>query len=179
MVSKRSIFTIIILLITITCFAQAPNQINYQGVARNASGISMSNKNIAIRASIRHSAVNGAIVYSEVRYLTTNADGLFNFMIDGPGGESITGSWSAINWANGNKLLQIEMDTNGGNNFINMGTQQFVSVPYAQHANKADGLTSTGTMSIGAVAGDVLQFNGTNWAAATLIDGLDLPYLLI
>ncbi|HOZ52880.1 MAG TPA: hypothetical protein PLU17_13535 [Chitinophagaceae bacterium] len=158
-------------------WSEAPYMINYQGIARSASGVAISNQTIAIRASILQSGIGGTILYSEVRNLTTDAEGLFNFKINGPGATSVTGIFSSINWSNGGKYLQIELDANGGSNFINMGTQQLVSVPYAQLANKADGLTPYGQMSIGAVAGDVIQFDGTNWKAATPIDGVALPFL--
>lgn len=160
-----------------SAWAEAPYMINYQAVARNANGTPIANQTVSIRASVRQLGVGGTVYYSEVRNVATDASGLFNFQINGPGATSVTGVFSSINWSNGTKYLQIEMDPNGGTNYINMGMQQLVSVPYAQLANKADGLTPYGQMSIGAVTGDVIQFDGTNWKAATLVDGLGLPYL--
>jgi hypothetical protein len=177
MKNKIKFLALFLILAFHQAWSEAPYLINYQGVARNANGTPIANQNIAIRASILHSGVSGTVVYSEVRNLTTDAEGLFNFKINSPGGTSVTGIFSSINWSNGAKYLKIEMDVAGGNNFVHMGTQQLVSVPYAQLANKADGITPYGQMSIGAVAGDVIQFDGTEWKAATLTDGLDLPYI--
>jgi len=178
MTKKINLILLIFLLVSKIAICEAPYMINYQGVARTSTGIAIANKNISIRASILHSNIGGTIVYSEIRNLTTDDVGLFSFKLNGPGATSVTGIFSSINWSNGNKLLQIEIDTNGGSNFINMGTQQLVSVPYAQHSNKADGLTPYGQMSIGAVAGDVIQFDGTNWKAATPTNTFSLPYLI-
>ncbi|MBK8683880.1 MAG: hypothetical protein IPN26_02230 [Bacteroidetes bacterium] len=48
-----------------------------------------------------------------------------------------SGVFNTINWGSGFKYLQVEMDINGGNNFIIMGTSQLLSVPYALYAENA------------------------------------------
>ena len=115
--------------------SQTPNMINYQGVALNAGGTAIANQNISIRVSVHNLTPTGTIVYSEERSLTTESGGLFNFQIGGPGATATSGTWAAINWSTGAKYLQIEMDAAGGTNFLNMGTQQLVSVPYAQYSS--------------------------------------------
>jgi hypothetical protein len=44
---------------------------------------------------------------------------------------------SVVNWANGSKFLQMEMDVTGGTNYTDIGTQQMLSVPYALYAATA------------------------------------------
>lgn len=117
--------------------AQSPNMINYQGVARNTNGSAIANQNIKVRLKVRQGTATGTVKYSEVRSLTTDASGLFTIQIGSAGATSTTGSWGAIKWESGAKFLQVEMDATGGNNFIDMGTQQLLSVPYAQYANNA------------------------------------------
>ncbi|MFN0188086.1 MAG: hypothetical protein ACKVQV_05235, partial [Bacteroidia bacterium] len=177
--------TILALIICITtAVAQVPNMINYQGVAHDASGNSISNQLIKVRLKIRDASAFGTVMYSEVRNLTTDASGLFNIKIGSTGANSTTGSWAAINWASGSKYLQIEMDPTGGTSYINMGSQQLLSVPYAQHAQSAGSLSGTATINPsqinngGATNGQVLQFNGSNWSPANLPTGgsLTLPY---
>ena len=55
----------------------------------------------------------------------------------------------AIVWANGEKYLKVEIDPNGGTNYVEMGTTQLISVPYALRAEDAGMVTiySNGTMN--------------------------------
>ena len=164
-------------------WAQAPNMINYQGVAFNSGGTAIANQTISIRATVHQTTASGTILYSEERSVSTDDGGLFNFQIGSTGATASVGSWAAINWENNAKFLQIEMDALGGTNFINMGTQQLVSVPYAQHANKASALIPTATINPnqinagGASNNQVLKYNGTNWVPAADVSAFALPYL--
>ncbi len=129
----KNIYALIFLFIATTfCFAQSPQAINYQGVARDSQGHPLINKNISIRLSIMDSSATGQAVYVESHYTTTNKTGLFNLSIGL--GTIINGSFSSIPWRQGDKWLQIEMDTSGTNNFILIGTSQFLSVPYSIHS---------------------------------------------
>lgn len=164
--------------------AQAPQMMNYQGVARDGSGNVLPNQLIRLRFKIRDNTSNGTVVYSEVRKVTTNASGLFNVQIAAPGVIPTVGTFTGIQWHNATKFLQVEMDPTGGNTYVNMGTQQIISVPYALHSNTAAGLspgvqlTPSQIAPGGAVANQVLTFNGTNWAPANVSGGggLTLPY---
>lgn len=176
-------FYLILMLCSFYIHAQTPNQINYQGIAHQLNGNVIANQNISIRLSIHHAAANGVVQYAETRNITTSSDGLFNIQIGSAGTLSTTGSWSSITWDNGVKFLQVEMDASGGTNFTDMGTQQLVSVPYAQHAKQAASLTPTATINPsqlnagGASTNDVLQYDGTNWIPSTIPSAtLSLPY---
>ncbi|NDE09321.1 MAG: hypothetical protein EBZ95_01975 [Chitinophagia bacterium] len=111
--------------------------LHYQGVARNAFGNAYPNKTMTLRLSIRTGTSTGAIVYSETRIVKTNDGGLYTVEIGSTGALSTTGSMGAINWQNGTKFLQVEADPAAGNNFIDLGTTQFLSVPYAFGAGSA------------------------------------------
>src|SRR5262245_6608661 len=94
------------LILTVTCaMAQAPSQLNYQGVARDAAGNAIANQSIKVRFKIRHNATNGTIQYQETRTLTTSATGLFTAQIGSSGGTGIVGSMSAVTWNTGTKYL--------------------------------------------------------------------------
>ncbi|MBL0098528.1 MAG: collagen-like protein [Bacteroidetes bacterium] len=110
--------------------------IPYQAVARDLAGNVYANQNISLRFSIRDNSSNGSIVYSETQTKTTNALGLFTANI-GEGTPDI-GTFAAINWGTGAKFMQVEMDALGGTSYIDMGTQQMLSVPYVLHAKTAD-----------------------------------------
>ena len=117
---------------------QAPAQINYQGVARNVLGSVIAEREIRLRLSIRDSSSDGEVVYQETKNLRTNKFGLFTVAIGGPGAISAFGNLQNVNWASGTtKFLQVELDPSGGINFIQMGTSQLVSVPYALFAGAA------------------------------------------
>jgi hypothetical protein len=50
------------------------------------------------------------------------------------------GVFSAINWGQHAKSLQVEMDPGGGTSYVDLGTQQMMSVPYALCAEKLRGI---------------------------------------
>jgi hypothetical protein len=47
-------------------------------------------------------------------------------------GTAVQNTFAAINWANTTKFLQVEVDL--GNGYVDLGTQQLMSVPYAMYA---------------------------------------------
>jgi hypothetical protein len=120
-----------------SAFAQAPNLLNYQGVARNAVGNPLPNQSMKLRLSVHDLLPSGAIVYSEIRAITTNLGGLFSVQIGSAGASSSTGTLGGVNWVVGNKFLQVELDPASNNNYIDIGTVQLVSVPYAFGAGSA------------------------------------------
>ncbi|MBA2330196.1 MAG: hypothetical protein H0V91_11325, partial [Flavisolibacter sp.] len=117
--------------------AQVPNQINYQGVARNSLGSVISNQSIGLRLTIRDAATNGSVIYRESRTLKTNNFGLFVTAIGSTGANATTGKFNDIDWAAGTKYLQVEIDPGGGTSYLDMGTSQLLSVPFALYAASA------------------------------------------
>ncbi|AZI24252.1 collagen-like protein [Pedobacter sp. G11] len=114
--------------------AQAPQQFNYQGAARNSNGSPLANKNISLRISILDASITGTTQYSEVRSVTTSANGLYAISIGSTGANSSTGSISAVTWGSGLKFVKVEIDPDNGSNFSLAGTAQLLSVPYALYA---------------------------------------------
>lgn len=115
--------------------AQSPQYVNYQAIARNNSGAPITNASVAIRVSIRNASASGAVVYAERDTATTNAHGLFTCKIGA--GNIISGTFAGIDWANGDKYMQVELDPTGGSTYTDMGTTQLLSVPYALHSEYA------------------------------------------
>ena len=115
--------------------AQAPSILNYQAVARNSVGTPLPNQTMQVRLSILNGSSTGSVVYSETRSVVTNAVGLFVIQIGSSGAVSTSGNLSTLNWANGSKFLKVEIDPLGGSSFIELGTNQLVSVPYALSAS--------------------------------------------
>ncbi|QNA45263.1 C1q-like domain-containing protein [Lacibacter sediminis] len=133
----KQVFTsIILLLLTTTVWAQAPKVINYQGVARNASGVAYAGQQISVRLSIHTGTPEGTIEYSETRNVTTNQFGLFNVGIGSAGASFMQGSINGVNWNAGNKFLKTEISING-QPYASLGTTQMMSVPFAMHSKEA------------------------------------------
>lgn len=117
-------------------FAQVPQGIPYQAAARGANGQPLANSNVNVRFSIIDSTTTGATVYQETHATTTNNVGLFSLNLGL--GTPVIGTFSNINWGKNNKFLKVEIDSSGtGSNYLDMGTQQMLSVPYALYAGTA------------------------------------------
>jgi len=134
---KSLLLNALLVLFSATLFAQAPQKICYQAAAKDATGADLASSPISIRASIIQGSPNGLPEWVEVHQnILTDAFGLFTIDI---GTGSFSGgsqtNFSDIDWGNGTYWLKIEMDALGGQNFINMGTTQMISVPYALYAN--------------------------------------------
>ncbi|HRH34753.1 MAG TPA: hypothetical protein PKY12_06825, partial [Catalimonadaceae bacterium] len=112
-------------------FAQNPNTISYQGVARNATGQPIPNQAIKIRLSLLETT-GGSSQYTETHTLTTSPQGLFAVQMGA--GAVISGTWAGLNWSTGPKFVKTEIDPTGGDNFTLATTSPLNAVPYALNA---------------------------------------------
>jgi hypothetical protein len=111
-----------------------PGGINYQAVARDSYGKEIVNTDIEVRFTIRSGSPTGAPVYQEVfTDVTTSRYGVFSLVIGK--GDPVSGLFEDINWSTANHYLQVEVKFE--NNFMDMGTMQFMAVPYALYAGKS------------------------------------------
>lgn len=150
-------------------FGQVPEAINYQAIARDASGGALVNQTIGLRITILEGSQFGPVEYTETQSVTTNQFGLFSIQVGR--GTPITGTFSAVEWFDADQWLQVEMDPNGGTNYFLMGTSELLSVPYALYAERAGSVSLTlddliDVNAIPVLPGQVLEFNGTNWVPA-------------
>jgi hypothetical protein len=137
--------------------AQAPESFKYQAVARDLSGQTIINSTISLRLSILDGTSSGAVVFQETQSVTTNDFGLFAISVGS--GTLTAGSFSGIDWANGDKFLKVETDFTGGNSYSEMGTTQLLSVPYALYAKYA----GTSLLPNGTSIGNTSFWNGSEW----------------
>ena len=128
---------ILLLFLTQIAMGQIPQAMNYQAVARDASGTPYSNRTISLRITISTGINPGTPEYQETQKATTNQFGLFTIKVGE--GTPILNSLSQIPWATGDKYMLVEFDPEGGINYLNMGSTQMVSVPYALYAATAGG----------------------------------------
>ena len=125
-----------LLLLTSYCLGlfATGNGFNYQAVVRNAQGNVIMNETVSMRFTIRDADANGAVLYTETHNVQANQFGVITVVIGG--GTIITGDFNNLPWGNGNaKFMQVETDITGGTNYLDMGTSQLLSVPFAMYAN--------------------------------------------
>jgi uncharacterized protein (TIGR02145 family) len=155
----RSTFLIVFWLICTALYSQAPALIPYQAVARDAEGQPLSNATIIARFTIHDISPTGNAVWQEMQTVSTNSLGLFTAQL----GSSIPITF--VNWGSGNKFIQVEIDL--GQGYLNLGTMQLLSVPYAllsskaQHADNA--LNAGNGYSHVSASGDTLYFLNGNF----------------
>ena len=53
-------------------------------------------------------------------------------------GTVLSGVFGNINWGGASHFIKLEADFNGGSNYVVLGTQELMSVPYALYASKTD-----------------------------------------
>jgi len=113
-----------------------PQAINYQALAKSNDGSPIVNQQIGVKISI---LCSGNLEYQETHTTTTNDIGLYSLQIGM--GNVLTGDFSMTDWSDFDKQVEIEIDPNGGGNYVSVGSFPFVSVPYALYAGGAnDGL---------------------------------------
>jgi hypothetical protein len=125
-------FIIILVCLSVVLFAQAPQQFNYQGVARNTEGKAIASKLLKLQLSIIDATEEGKVLYTETQEVTTNQFGLYSLKIGD--GTPVYGEFATIKWSFKSKFIKVELDANDGNGLVELGTTQLLSVPYALYA---------------------------------------------
>jgi len=138
-----------------------PNGIAIQSVARDASGNAASNRNIFLKVELRQGTASGEAVLIETHSVTSNDEGIFNFYIGQGARVSGITSLVTLDWKGKIYFLNIKMaiepslPTPGWvleREYVDLGTSQIWSVPYAFSAYKA--VVADSAMNIaGIVAG--------------------------
>ena len=133
--------------------AQAPQNINYQAIGRDASGQLLQMQSIVVNVKFYNNNLATASSYEETHTLITDNNGYFNLLLGA--GTLISGSFSGITWNSGS--VQYELYLNG--TLLGPKTT-FASVPYALYSN---GGLPTGTN------GQTLYYDGTSniWKATS------------
>src|ERR1700723_747286 len=84
--------------------AQAPQQINYQAVVRDASGNALpAGTHVSVEFQIHDQTAAGSVVYQETTTAITNQFGLITFALGS------TGNLGSVSWGTGPKYLQVEI----------------------------------------------------------------------
>ena len=129
---KRYSALLVFIFVSSISFGQSvPLGIFYQAVARDNFGKELTNRDIDVRFSIISENPLGTLVYQELHSdVITSKYGVFSLIIGhGIPTGGIYGELSQINWSKAFHYLKVEVKFE--NDFIDMGTMQFLAVPYA------------------------------------------------
>ena len=159
----------ILILGTTTLFAQVPQGFNYQAALRDAAGAVLSSQPVSVKIELSQ----GAITYTEIHNLTTNAVGLINLTV-GYTPQAGGVAFSNIDWNAGGVSMTTSYDPAGGTNWTLVGTSILQSVPYALSA--ANGFSGdfndlTNVPSIDTSSVNELQSLSTNGDTIKLSQG--------
>jgi hypothetical protein len=169
---KRFSVLVVFFLAGSTSFAQnVPLGINYQAVARDNYGKELVNRDINVKFSIISGNPLGTVVYQELHSkINTTKFGVFSLIIGhGTNTGGTYSNLSQIQWGQADHYLKIEVKFD--NDFIDMGTVQFLAVPYALYAQKSLEPGPAGAKGDPGPKGDpgdpasdnqTLSFNGNN-----------------
>ena len=129
MKTKLTLFMLFISVITI-----AQNGINYKAIIKDNNGNVVSNQSVTIQFSILQ-GIAETNVYQETHNVTTNNNGLIIVTI---GNGTTSDVFTDIDWDSDEHFLNVQINTGSG--LVNLGTTQFMAVPYALSASNISGL---------------------------------------
>lgn len=161
----KALFLVMVVAMTMPMYAQVPQKMNYQAVARNSSGQPITNHLIGLKFTIRETSASGPDLFAETTSATTNSLGTFSVEIGG--GTAVLGAFSSINWSSGPKFLNIKIDPSGGSSYTDMGSFQLLSVAYAELAqnvvnNDDNDASPTNELQNLSIAGNQLTISSGN-----------------
>ena len=153
MKTKITLFSFFILIAHI----YSQQGINYKAIISDANGEILANKNVTIQFSILE---NGATeVFKETHSLITDSNGIIIANIGQ--GVVTSGNFIGINWGDAPHYLNTAIDK--GDGFIDLGTSEFKTVPYAQYAKTSGNSFDFSNFQ----EDDILQYDGQKFAPAS------------
>lgn len=161
---KNIVLMIVLLLNAMNIIAQQPPQrMNYQATVRDGSGNLVTSQPIGLRFNIRNLTATGTIVYQETQTVSTNAYAILTAEIGG--GTPVIGTMTGIDWANGQKWMEVEIDITGGTSYTPMGAAELLSVPYSFYA----GNTAGSLNNLAGSLGHTIYHDGTDWTNSNFL----------
>ena len=127
-----------------------PDGIIFQAVATDPEGNPAANRIIDVKSSIIQTSATGSVVYSESFQVTASAIGVFTIVIGKGNRLSGPNSISSLDWSEGPYFLNLKVAIEpsvpeagwiAANQYVDMGTSQFWSVPFALYAGNVAGMS--------------------------------------
>lgn len=174
--SPSRLTIVVCLLFGFSCIqAQTPG-LSYQAVIHDDNNEVVANQNVQLKFTISRSSDDSEL-YAETISATTDAHGMIAVTI-GTAADKAS-DFKALSWNGTPKKLKIELSTDGGSSFYELGEQEILYLPQA--ADSSNEQTSTfesitiggsitdGDNSVG-TSGDVMTTDGTKivWKKPTL-----------
>ena len=138
---KLLLFLIAVSLIgglTLSAQSTSAQGMNYQAVARDASGQVIANLPVALKIALVSKNKDQTEYYSETHQVTTDKNGSFKLIIGE--GQNASGKLSDVPWSKDQVWLNVAMDAQNGKNYTLVSSAKLLSVPYAFHAATASQL---------------------------------------
>jgi hypothetical protein len=133
---KKNLLLVLLMIMPFAAlYAQSPESFTYQCVVRDANGDIVPDQQVSFRLSIVAGSVSGTVVYSETHDVTTNTFALANLVVGT--GTVISGDISSVDWGSDIYFFRVEADITGASSYVDMGTVQLLSVPYALYSKSA------------------------------------------
>ncbi len=117
---------------------------NYQAVARNLSGVPMTDLDLTVKIAIHVDSGDGELIWEEEHSVRTSSLGLFTLEVGGPDalkGAGSVSSFDQIDWSAHSYFLNVWVKTDG--EFMNMGGSPIQTVPLARYATSAKSATTS------------------------------------
>ncbi|MCF6182597.1 tail fiber domain-containing protein [Lutibacter sp.] len=128
---QKSILTVLLLFIALTAIAQ--QGINYKALIKDSSGNVVANQSVTIQFIIYQGVALTNNVYQESHTVNTDANGIV--IVNIGKGTVNSGVFANINWGADQHFLNVQVNT--GTGLVDLGTTEFMAVPYAKHATTA------------------------------------------
>jgi len=138
---KATLTTIVFFIFAGFLFAQIPQAINYQAIARETNGTPITSGNLAsVQFEILEGSSTGSQIFNETHQnVPLSPTGLFILKI----GSINQAQFSAINWSTGAKYLKVTINGN-----ITSTATEILSVPYALYANTTGSIQNSDDLNV-------------------------------
>ncbi|MCB0790218.1 MAG: hypothetical protein KDB97_00510 [Flavobacteriales bacterium] len=136
--------------------AQAPSAFKYQAVMRDAESNPMPNRSLDIQINVYGTAPGNPLLYSETQSVVTNDVGLFALEVGRGASADPPDTLLSPMCCHSMEVL---VDIDGTGVLTSMGTEEFLSVPYALHAAHSSNVPD------GTEVGQVMHWDGGAWVA--------------
>ncbi len=141
-------------------YSQNANGIIYQAEARDNFGKLLKNASLDVKMTIHQDYPEGEIVWQGLHHVVSNNYGMFVLVI-GEGEHRSHYDFEALEWGKAPHFLNVSVKSQMSKTWINMGTEKFLSVPYALHAKTAGDIVYGNTDNLKSAQPGV---NSQNWS---------------
>ncbi len=140
---KRTGILLVLFSFVSLLFAQVPEGIKYQAVARDGDGNILGNTTLHVRLGILRGNNPGELLWQEEHEVTTSSVGLFSLVLGDTAATRTGGSLDSfrdIDWSTGDLFMETAIDLTGSGDYLVLGVSPVLAVPYAYYAGSVGSL---------------------------------------